>query len=394
VIDVKDPNLAILQGHQANMRGIKPEIPLGRVGQIKGKSWQVIGYQIRGITVDGETYKWREYLLWNAEGGFRYLSEYDGHWNEIATVKGLPKEVTAGPPLVVEYAGTQFKHFQGAKASTYFVLGEFPWQVRVGDLVVNDDFVAPPLMLSRERAPEEITWSMGTYTPPERIREAFKLESALPRPKGVYSNQPNPLAGRSRELGRMFFLFTCALLVLFVARRVTARNEQVFSQNYTLHPAGGDTGAFVTPIFDLAGGLSNVQVLTATNLLNDWVFLNIALLPEGGGSGYEMGREISFYGGTEDGEQWTEGSQNDRVLLPAVPAGKYYLRVDPEGGATGLPFSYSLTVKRDVPRSWPFLVVFVVLGLPVLFVMLREQAFERARWAESEYAPSADDDDE
>ena len=70
VIDAKDPNLAILQGHQANMRGITPEIPLGRVGQIKGQSWQVIGYQIRGIVVDGESYSWREYLLWNAEGRF------------------------------------------------------------------------------------------------------------------------------------------------------------------------------------------------------------------------------------------------------------------------------------------------------------------------------------
>ena len=234
---------------------------------------------------------------------------------------------------------------------------------------------------------------MGTYTPPERIREAFKLESELPRPKGVYSNQPNPLAGRGRELGRMFFLFTCALLVLFVARRITARNEQVFSQNYNFQPTGGDTGAFVTPVFDLAGGPSNVQVLTATNLVNDWGFLNLALLPEGGGSGYEMGREVSFYTGLEDGEQWTEGSQSDRVLLPAVPAGKYYLRVDLEGSPTKKPFSYSLTVKRDVPRSWPFLVVFVVLALPVFLVALREQTFERARWAESDYAPTTDDDE-
>ena len=37
----------------------------------------------------------------------------------------------------------------------------------------------------------------------------------------------------------------------------------------------------------------------------------------------------------EDGESWTEGSRADAVALPGVPAGRYFLRIEPEGERDG-----------------------------------------------------------
>ena len=392
VMDASDAGLKILLQHQARLQHNVPQIALGRTGQLKGKRWTVIGYQVRGITVDGTDYEWREYLLWNPEAGFRYLTEYDGHWNDVNVVKGLPKEITSGARPAAEYLGTRFEHFQRAQVTTKFVLGEFPWEVRVGDKVWNDDYVAPPLMLSRESTPSEITWSLGTYVTPQLIQEAFKLETPLPRPVGVFANQPNPATATS-GLGKLFVVFACLLMGMCAVRQATARNETAFSGGYRFNPATGDTAAFVTKVFDLKGHPSNAEVEIFTDLSNDNAFFSVALLPEGTGKGYELGREVSYYFGYEDGESWTEGGNGDRAVIADVPPGRYYLRIEPEHAGT-TPVSYTVSVKRDVPRVWPFLAGLVPLMLPALFGFISKSSFEGRRWAESDYAPSGDDDDD
>lgn len=395
ILDARDPNLAVLQQSQDRLSRAAPAIPLGTTGSLGGASWQAIGFQVRGVRVSGVTYYWREYLLWNGDQGFRYLTEYDGHWNDVVVVKGAPKEtMVAGTPQV-EYNGTAFKHFQSATATTFFVLGEFPWEARTGDTVEDDDFVAPPYMLSRERTADEVTWSLGTYTPPEKIAQAFTLPS-LPPPRGVFANQPNPRLGDAKRLKGTFAIFAAALVVLAVARFLTAQNQQVFSQGYQYSAETGDTAAFVTPVFALGGHTSNVELRIRTSLANQWAYYNLALLDANGGPGYDFGREVSNYSGYEDGEAWHEGSSEDKVVLPSVPPGRYYLRVALDRDKGAPPFSYTLSIKRDVPRVWPFLAAFVLLATPVLLSVVRSVSFEYNRWRESDHpwSTSSDSDDD
>lgn len=395
LIDVQDPNLKVLLAHQTISRKFKPKLPLGAVGTLKGVEWRIVGCQVRGITVEGVNYDWREYLLWNADQGFRYLTEYEGHWNDVATVKGAPNYVNRGSQPVVEYLGTTFKHFQAAVATTRFVLGEFPWEVHVDDKVQSDDFVSPPLILSREATSEEVTWSVGTYIDPQRIQQAFNLKEPLPRPAGIFANQPNPNAGIAREYWKIFAVLSLMLLALFIWRRNTARNERAFSDFYRGEAAiPGGNQAFVTPAFELKGGNANVAIKIETDLSNDWAYFNLALLSENGGTGYEIGREVSHYLGVDQGESWREGSPADEALVPNVPGGRYYLRVDTERSPGARSFNYELRVTRDVPRTWPFLVAFLVLLVPPIFATLRERTFEFTRWQESDYAVETESDDD
>lgn len=387
IMDATDPNLKVLQREQKLFRARgKPRIPLGSTGAFKGVTWTVVGYQVRGITVEDIEYDWREYLLWNADAGFRYLTEYDGHWNDVITVRGAPKQTgSAGP---VEHVGRIFKHFQHAVATTRLVVGEFPWEARAGDRVNSDDFIAPPLLLSREATKEEVTWSLGTYVEPERIRQAFRLKEPLPRPRGVFANQPNPMAGLARSYGTVFLALCGLLLGLFLFRRMTAANEPVFADSYRWASAA----PFVTRVFELRRS-GNVEIRINTDLSNDWAFFNLALLSEGGGRGYELGREVSYYFGRDGGESWSEGGQGDRAMLANVPAGRYYLRVETERDTRARPFTYELLVRRDVPRTWPFLVALLLLALPPVFAGLRERSFEYTRWQESDYAVEDDDEE-
>ena len=397
ILDARDPNLAVLEKAQDRLNRATPAIPLGTSGVLGNERWQAIGFQLRGVVVEGVTYSWREYLLWNAEHGFRYLTEYDGHWNDVVVLKGAPKETLIDGRRQAEYDGTVFKHFQSANAETLFVLGEFPWEARTGDKVEDADFVAPPYMLSSERTSDEVTWSLGTYTPPEKIAQAFKLPP-LPTPRGVFANQPNPRSGAAGALKGTFFLLAAVLLVLAVARFMTARNESVFTQSYE-YGGSGDTAAYVTPVFTLGGHTSNVELDIRTSLSNAWAYYNLALLDENGGPGFDFGREVSYYFGVDDGEAWHEGSAEDKVVLPSVPPGRYYLRVALDRDAGAGPFSYTLAVKRDVPRIWPFLAALALLAVPVLFSAFGSVNFEYNRWRESDHpwvttSSDSDDDDD
>jgi hypothetical protein len=80
-------------------------------------------------------------------------------------------------------------------------------------------------------------------------------------------------------------------------------------------------------------------------------------------------------------------------MLANVPAGRYYLRVETERDARANPFTYELLVRRDVPRTWPFLVALLLLALPPVFAALRERSFEYTRWQESDYAVDESDDE-
>lgn len=388
LLDARDPGLRILQ--EFDRRTAEPHhIPLGTRGQWRGAPYEVIGFMVRAIVVEGTTYSWGEYLLFNPYHGFRYLTEYQGHWNDVVALHAVPaQEFGAGKPEARLADGSAFSHFQAAKASTTYVLGEFPWEVRVGDEVEVDDFVAPPRVLSREHTAEETTWSLGEYVSGREVWRAFALDGKPPHAHGVYANQPSPHAERARAMRRTFFALVTGFIVILAASQMLARRDQVFSEVYTLQPgAGGAGAAFVTEPFELRGRTSDVEMSISTDVQNSWIFLDFALIDERTGRAYDFGREVSFYNGVDGGEAWTEGKRVDRALVGSIPSGRYYLRVEPHGPPEArLPVSYRLTLRRDVPPMSFFWIALALLALPPVVSQLRAMSFEQQRWAESDYA--------
>ncbi|HEX2095255.1 MAG TPA: DUF4178 domain-containing protein [Longimicrobiaceae bacterium] len=387
ILDAKHPGLQVLQKFRAAQK-VQPLIPLGATGKWKGEEYQVLGFQQRTITVEGIAYSWREYLLFNPQHGFRYFTEYDGHWNDVIPLKTVPREVIQGGRPVAILHGETFKHFQKAKARTTYVLGEFPWEVRFGDEAVTSDFIAPPRMLSAETTEGETTWSLGEYTPGQRIWEAFKLPGKPRAPKGVYANQPSPHAPRARAYWRAFGVLAALFVAMFIVRIVLAPAREVFSGGYQYFP-GAEGGVVTTDPFTLTGRPAVLEVAVRTDVSNDWVYFNYALINLDTGQATEFGREVSYYHGVEDGESWSEGSMEDEARVPSVPPGRYVLRIEPDGPA---PVRYSLRIRRDVPNGFFFLMALLVIVVPPVFASLGAGSFETQRWAESDYAPEEDDD--
>ena len=384
ILDAKDPNLQILQKFQVITGEVPPLIPLGTRGKIRGTDYEVIGFQRRSITVEGIRYDWHEYVLFNPYKPTRYLTEYQGHWNDISVCKELPviKFSTAN------YLGEMYKHFQTADADTNYVLGEFPWQVRVGEHAAVTDYVKPPRVLSSEKSANEVTWSIGEYMYGADIWKAFNLPGHAPEAVGVYENQPSPVSQNVKGIWSAFLAFAILLLVLLAGFDLASSKTTAFDSSYRLN-AGEPKGeaSFVTDVFNLDGRTSNVEITTSANVDNSWIYVNYALIDQDSGRAWDFGREVSYYHGYDSDGSWTEGSRKDEVVIPSVPSGHYYLRIEPEVDPKHPPIVYTVQVRRDVTVPGLFGVAFLALLLPAIAITWRSLSFERARWAESDHPP-------
>jgi hypothetical protein len=389
VLDARNPHLQILQTFEKTVSSDPPLIPLGTRGKIRGTDYEAIGFQRRSIKVEGERYSWHEYVLFNPYKGFRYLTEYQGHWNDVAVCKEQPVvNSTFNIALSANYLGEAYKHFQTAKATTDFVLGEFPWEVRVGEQATLTDYVHPPRMLSREETSGEISWSIGEYMEGKDVWNAFRLQGSPPAAIGVFENQPSPIGPNIKMVWVAFAAFAIALFTLMIAFDIHAKQEQVFQSSYQLDP-GQPAGeaSFVTDAFQLTGRTSTVEIKTTADVQNNWIYLNYALINQDSGEAWDFGREVSFYSGYDSDGSWKEGGQNNTVIVPSVPAGTYYLRIEPEVARIHPRINYTVEVIRDVPVNSFYGIAFLVLLIPPIMLSWRSLSFERARWSESDHPP-------
>lgn len=391
VIDPTTPELRILQRFDERLR-VTPVLPLGTRGTWRGVLCEVIGFQVRTITVEGVAYSWHEYLLFNPYHGFRYLTLYNGHWNDVVPVQGVPTFTQLGGRKAATYGGRIYAHFQTAVARTSFVMGEFPWEVRVGETAQGEDYIAPPYILSSENSDNEMNWSTGEYVNGADVWKAFQLKGSPPVTYGVYANQPSPYKGSSRGIWMRCVQLCLVWLALFLVLTFSASDKEIYRHRYDFH--GGDPGdhSLVTDVFTVDGHTSNLEVAIQSDLDNNWAYFSLALINQETGRGYDFGREISYYHGSDSDGSWSEGKAKDDVVLPRVPPGRYYLRVEPEMDAqassrstSGMNMSYEIVVKRDVPHTWLLLLALPLLFIPPAIVSARSVSFESRRWSESDY---------
>jgi hypothetical protein len=172
-------------------------------------------------------------------------------------------------------------------------------------------------------------------------------------------------------------------------------DKEVFHGQYTYTPAARTLGstatptegaAFITPDFELPGHRSNIELLINTDIQEDWIFLGFSLINDDTGVAYDFGREIAYY--PSDDEE--KGKPRDSVVIPHIPPGKYYFRIEPEMSTTSQhSVRYDIVVRRDVPTYGWYWLAGVLLLIPPIVVSMRSRHFEAARWRESDYGSAA-----
>lgn len=366
LLDVKDGQLELLQS--LHPPRVQPVIPLGASGELQGTRYTVLGFMQRSVTIEGTTYYWHEYLLYEPRAGFRWLVLSDGHWNFVEPLPPGEVEMRHG---TAQYGTREYKLFQRAVAKVEFVIGEFYWKVQAGELVLGQDYIAPPEMLSQEITKDgdqgEINWSHGVYLQPQAVAKAFGLPG-LPPPEGVGPNQPFPYA----PVYKQFAWLVAASFLLIVAVLLLSPGKTILSKNYHLQPlAKGMTSSRIIDEEPLQlAGHRNVKVSLRVPSTVSWVFVEGELTPK------DSPKRIAF---TLLGEP----GKDRRVFLSAPPAGEYGLDLKFQWPNPNAPADAQLIVEQGVAHPLPFFTLLLALAVVPFGVGLYHAAFEAQRWSNS-----------
>ena len=197
------------------------KIPLGSTGVIEGNEYILIGFLQRFAMYQGTAYPWSEYLLYNADIGYRWLVENDKHWSFVQSANAS----ASGRSNSLNFDGDNFRVYDRGTAYVRSVMGEFYWQVALGDETETADFIAPPRMLSYEWSKvtdleskrvisNERNVSLATYMTVDEVEKVFGI-TGLRRPWGVGTIQPRPTFGVG--VFWMWFGFLVLLLAIHLA---------------------------------------------------------------------------------------------------------------------------------------------------------------------------------
>ncbi len=389
LLDVNQGNLTYLKTLKETQADKNFVLPLGAEGTFKDDvKFKIIGAVVRSVDMDGQTYYWHEYLLYNPTIGFRWLVHSDNHWNFVEPVN--PAEVTTDQNIAggksATYNGRKFRIFQDAQAMVRYVKGEFYWRVEQHETVRAVDYVSAPLMLSQESTDKEVNWSLGVYMTNAEIEKAFGI-SDLPKPWSVAPNQP--FTGRFYYTWGLLPLLGLIVLAVFMIP-FTGITNTVHSESITLQPSIGTAAApqivFSRP-FELRGN-RNVRITASAPVNNSAADLDIDLVNAQNNEIESVSIPISFYQGVEDGESWTEGSTMNDATLSSLAAGQYRLRVEGSLESVTQPLNVDIKVEQNVNRGVNFLCAFIALLIVPVLGLFRKFSFESRRWKDSMFSSS------
>jgi len=386
IIDSSNENFQILE--KAAKQGKRAQvIPLGQRGKLHGALWEVIGYMERK---DGSgVFVWSEYLLFNPLKGFRWLTEFDGHWNYVITTKTKPTKLQSKE---VTHLNKSYHLFHKGSAIVSYVIGEFYWQVKQGETVEVDDYVSPPEILSSERSANEVNWSLGEYVEADTVKSAFQIVQPMPRQAGVAPNQPSTATHNIKEVGKYWGLFLGTIVMLQLAFMVMAKNQTVYSDQFEFGPSDIEK-IKVSPQFELSQGTSNLEIILSAPIQNDWIEVEGDLVNDDNGETIEFEQGVEYYSGRDSEGSWSEGSQQSSRVLSSIPGGKYHLNLSAKSGQYSNIY-YKLVIKRSVITWSNFLLALVLISIYPLFAWWRSRSFEMDRWSKSDFSPYYQHQDE
>jgi hypothetical protein len=381
-----DATAGKLRFFSALRQDITPRVPLGTKGTVDGIEWTVVGYLQRSTVVDAERYFWDEYLLYEPRHGFRWLVNSDDHWSWVQPLTA--GEVRDEDKRLV-YQNKTFRIFQRSTARVQHVIGEFYWKVEFGEVARASDYVAPPLMISREEArsaqSQEVAYSLGRYMTVAEVQKTFGLKD-LPKPRTIGPNQPNPYA--LGTLFRDFVLFAFAAVIISIVLFIHADRRVLLDRELPLEAlaAGEQSKVIFTDKFDISAN-RNLEIEARAAIDNSWLNVDADLVNEKSSATEQFSIPVEYYHGYEDGENWSEGTNDSTVYLAAVPPGSYSMRLDVQWEKPDAPPARSLhvRVREGVPRGLHFLIALIALSLLPLWGVIRRAGFETRRWNDSTF---------
>lgn len=418
-----------------------PLIPIGATGTINNIPYRMIAYMEKEEV--GQSFAWREYMLYNYTKGYAFLAEYDGHWSLIAGVAYYPELANvedSGTTAVSD--GVEYLLFNKYTPKITGMSGEYDWDAHE-ERITASELINPPYILVKEqnnRNRSIVDYYLGYYIEPAEIATAFKLElSKFPPKIGHGANEPSRWRQRWPKVLTLSGGFAILVILIQIALIFMKPETELMKSHFDMEPqlaykpdsvakagaismvkatdsmtkkrqfdsaykatidsltnsslASNQNGNFeMKPIrtksFEISNGPVPLEFEIISPVDNNWFEANLELVNEKDNQTWDVGKEIDYYHGYEDGESWTDGSVNESVLLSGIPEGRYHLNIYGYGGSK-FGNTLDVTVSENITLWRNVLVTLLVLSLYPLFCWFMMRRFEVNRWMNSDYTPYA-----
>jgi hypothetical protein len=208
----------------------------------------------------------------------------------------------------------------------------------------------------------------------------------LPAPIGIAANQPNPRAEPHSRVCSLFWKFAgLALLAqalwVFILGGRTVLDQRIFFATDNEEPV-------TTQTFQLERDARSVVLRHDTDLDNNWLGLNMTLVEKNSGKAWISQTDVAYWHGYDDGA-WSEGDRSRELVFRDLPAGNYFLVIDPEFSAEKrVGVADRVRVIRDQAAWSSFFFLLIFLALLPMYSRIRVAGFEGERWEEADFLSS------
>ncbi len=348
-------------------------ITVGQKGILYGVEYTVTGIVVKKVY---GAYYWREYILVDKEGNFRYLSESEGHWILLRDIDDAGEAVNH--PEILEYDEKEFNLYEYTKAEIVTAMGFFDFRLQQ-EKIPMADYICPPYMLSYESMNGTKSAFIGEHISRRTLARGFK-GVYFPYAAGV-----GVLSPRLVDTRNMAIVFCSVAILMFLSHYFVYNGKSgktVLDTEISLYSQG-----FVSPAFDLKGGAAPLSIRLYSNVDNSWASADVALVNEGTGEESYASKDIEYYHGYTDGENWSEGSPSEKFYLCGVAAGKYHLVITPSKAPETTASGMTVKATWDEPSYRNVIWLIALLGL-IWFCFYRYDEYtEKQRWADSDHSP-------
>jgi hypothetical protein len=346
------------------------KLEIGKTASFDDKEYKILGVLIK----ENKGFEWAEYILEGKEGDYLYLSEAAGHWIILTEIEFKTK--VGNHPLTVEHGEVIYDRYDYYYPTLIAAQGFFDFDVF--DKIELIEFINPPLMLSFEKLGHQQTAFLGKHISKSEIKKAFGT-SNLPSKKGI--GQVQPFIFDIRSLALTF----CCIAVLILITNWYLNKDRVEKNvlNTEIPFDQFTTKDYITPSFNLVGSSAPLSIRVHSNVDNSWANVQVALINETTGEEIYANKDVEYYHGYTDGENWTEGDPTEEFNICGVAAGKYHLAITPMK-ATEDVINQTIQIQAtwSSPSTRNVWMVFIFMAVFVIGMFYLEKNFEQRRWNE------------
>ena len=379
-----------MQRKEKKRKDFNLPLKIGMIGNFDGAPYQIVGF-VRYVEYDeGLKYYTNDFLLYNKDKGYRWLSEYNGHYTLEEKIKGAPTCFKDAKDCLRRFQKSKFK-FDGTNWQVYesgsyqidWVEGELPWVAKQGDRYQYMDAIAPPYMLSAEVTGREIEWTKAKYLTTKEVVKAFNAEAfKFMKPIGVGACQPNEGKKSWYMLSVAAMAFGILCLLLFAKSFMGGKKVAEFTV-----PAAKLKEEYLTEKTIKFSKASMCQIEFRTNTNNSWIYVGAALVNEKEEAVLEFSADMGYYHGYEGGESWSEGSNDDSAVFKIKKPGTYKLLLGVQSnfgsGTNHNPSALKdikITVYEKITISRYYFIAMLVFGVLCFACACKPFIFENRRW--------------